>query len=123
MDQRRARTPPHQRAEQIVLDAEKFKASLQPPRGEPPLLNTSPSGITNEVYLKRLFDNDNEFFHVTCHVDSNLKTKIENGDFMDLERLLPKSRRGAPRSSFEEGACQLFVKGGNTYFAPAQDPR
>ena len=33
---------------------------------------------------------DDDFFHLTCHIDSPLKNKIENGEFVDLDKLLPK---------------------------------
>ena len=29
-------------------------------------------------------------FHLTCHIEPNLKRKIENGEFIDLDKLLPK---------------------------------
>ena len=33
---------------------------------------------------------DDEFFHLTCHVDVNLKSKIQRAEFVDLEKLLPR---------------------------------
>ena len=33
---------------------------------------------------------DNDFFHLTCHIDPLLKRKIENGEYVDLDKLLPK---------------------------------
>ena len=35
---------------------------------------------------------DDDFFHLTCHIDDILKQKIEKGEFVDLDRLLPKDR-------------------------------
>ena len=31
---------------------------------------------------------DDDFFHLTCHIDANLKTKIEKGQYVDLDKLL-----------------------------------
>ena len=33
---------------------------------------------------------DDDFFHLTCHIDTALKSKIEKGEYVDLDRLLPK---------------------------------
>ena len=35
---------------------------------------------------------DDDFFHLICHVDPALKTKIENGEYVDLDKLLPRDR-------------------------------
>ena len=35
---------------------------------------------------------DDEFFHLTCHVDLNLKHKIERGEFVELDKLLTRDR-------------------------------
>ena len=36
---------------------------------------------------------DNKFFHITCHIDQSMRSKIEQGDFVDLEKLLPRDSR------------------------------
>ena len=88
-------------AEQLILDAERFKASVQPPKGN---------------YQVHNVEDDDEFFHLTCHLDGNLKTKIENGEFVDLDRLLPKTRSQLMK---EDQTLQQFVtKSGSTYWAP-----
>ena len=88
-----------QRANQTIIQAEKFKATVENPKGKDQLIT------------------DDEFFHVTCHVDSALKLKIENGEYVELEKLLPKNRQD--RDS--EGRMNLVSKDGNTYFVPAQN--
>ena len=35
---------------------------------------------------------DDNFFHLTCHIDSGLQQKIEQGAFVDLDKLLPKDK-------------------------------
>ena len=46
----------------------------------------------NSMEVKRFFNNDDDFFHVTCHLDVQLKNKIVQGEFVDLEKLLPHDR-------------------------------
>ena len=59
-----------------------------------------------------VLDCDDEFFHVTCHVDNNLKQKIQCGDFVELEKLLPKTR-SRPGS---ENKMDLVFREGHSYF-------
>ena len=62
---------------------------------------------------------DVEFFHITCHVDPNLRMKIEAGQFVDLDKLLLKER---PTSvSQNESRMGIYQRDGLTYFAPASD--
>ena len=46
----------------------------------------------NRDMFANLLDNDDDFFHVTCHIELGLKENIECGEFVESERLLPKSR-------------------------------
>ena len=87
-------------ADQLILEAEKFKASVQPPKGND----------------QQFTQDDDEFFHLSCHIDANLKKRIENGEFVELDRLLPKNRTQLMK---EEQPLQQFVnKDGSTYWAP-----
>ena len=38
---------------------------------------------------------DEDFFQLMCHVEPGLRVKIENGEFVDLEKLLPKDKCSA----------------------------
>ena len=67
---------------QMVVDAEKFKAAVEPPKGN---LATSDQNHLSTLIKKLLDSDDDEFFHLTCHIESNLKQKIEHGEFVDLE--------------------------------------
>ena len=98
-----------QKANQMILDAERFKATVNVPPGED-LVNSANS------YDERMILNDDDFFHVTCHVDPVLRAKIEKGEFVDLERLLPKQR-----SSFgsDDNRMNLMHKDGQVFFVPA----
>ena len=63
-------------------------------------------------------NNDDNFFHITCHVETNLRKQIKNGEFIDLEKLLPRERFG---SSSDEKRLELVLHDGMTYFSPMSD--
>ena len=42
---------------------------------------------------------DDDFFHLTCHIDANLTAKIERGEYVDLKKMLPKN---GSRSKYSE---------------------
>ena len=56
------------------------------------------------------------FFHVSCHIDAALKVKIQIGEFVDLERLLPKNKRTGAGS---ENRMELVFREGKSFFVPA----
>ena len=60
---------------------------------------------------------DDTFFHLTCHLDNALVTKIEKGEFVELEKLLPKDRK---RKS-EENRLEWVHHEGSTFLAPVSD--
>ena len=96
----------------ILVEAEKYKAALVAPQGTVP--------IDKNVRLYRQFDQDDDFFHVSCHIDDSLKLKIQNGDFVELDRLLPHERSfGNPDSLGGDEVMELISRGGHTYFDPA----
>ena len=99
-------------AEEIVINSEKFKASIYPPPG---------TEIDLDEIIKKFKQafsesNDDEFFHITCHVDRNLRLKIEKGEFVDLEKLLPKEKKRFG----DNNVMELVNQNGNTYFMPAE---
>ena len=109
--------PERELAQKIIVEAEKFKADVAPP----------PKGMFDDTSfdLKRLLqslDSDDDFFHITCHVDSNLKEKIEKGEFVELEKLLPKdkfsSSYGFNDGNTDGGLIKVMQKGGQTYITP-----
>ena len=112
-----------ERAEKIILDAEKFRADIAAPKGK--LIMDE---ITEDIRIKRLLDNDDDFFHVTCHVDNSLKSKIRNGEFVELEKLLPKERGlvtlgGSGEELDFRSFIEAIARGGNTYLGPGLDHR
>ena len=83
----------------LLTQAEKYKENWSAPKGNVDC------------------DNDDDFFHVTCHIDKTLREKIERGEFIELEILLPKERN----SYKAPDRLELISKDGQAYFAPAQD--
>ena len=67
-----------QLAEQAVANAEKYKASL----------NMQPS----EYNTKTIDEIDDAFFHIACHVGSELEAKCAVGKHVELDKLLAKAR-------------------------------
>ena len=63
---------------------------------------------------------DDEFFHLTCHVDANLKQRIQRGEFVELEKWLVKDRfRG--NSNTVGQRMELVNWGGETYIMPVEN--
>ena len=97
-------------AERAIVEAEKFKATVEPP----------PQG--NEKVFSSLMNigcgvSDDDFFHLTCHIEPSLIHKIEKGEFVELEKLLPKDKIGR---SAEENRLEWVQHDGGTFLVPAQ---
>ena len=58
--------------DKILIDAECKRANLIAPKGMSEL---------DHRELMRMLDNDDDFFHISCHLDDNVKQKIEQGEF------------------------------------------
>ena len=135
---------PNRITDQLLVQAECFKAKVEAPKG---IVNTTtshnftdmimpydydklrskfvrPDGLApldNEILFLRNFDQDDEFFHITSQIDPTLRTKIERGEFIELERLLPKDKMPGFRSANEDLNKQLFQlisQGTNSYIDP-----
>ena len=66
-------------AEAAVLEAERYKANLQPQGRQ---------SVNPTVNL----DPDDTFCHINCHIDPGIVEKIEKGLYVDLEKLLRKDK-------------------------------
>ena len=126
---------PNNIADQLLMQAEKFRAKVEAPKGKNfteflmpydyEKLRSKfirPEGLApldNEILFLRNFDQDDEFFHITSQIEPTLRSKIERGEFIDLERLLPKDKiPGGGRSANDDLNKQLFqliTQGTNTY--------
>ena len=98
-------------ARKIVLEAENFHSNVEPPpQGKQPIFNLL-TGIDDRE--------DDKYFHLTCHVDKLLKSKIENGEYVDLERLLPK--RKFFKGGSDDSHLEWITRDGMTFLTPVQD--
>ena len=102
---------PKEIAEAAILRAEEFKATLVPPN----------KGKLFEQRLTRGHDDDeDDFFSMTCHVDKQLKEKIARGDFVELEKLLPKQFKGGSNQT-QDFKMNLMNKDGMNFWVPAPE--
>ena len=111
-------------AENVIVQAEKFKAVIEPPKGNTHNVNSSEvlgESINELIALLRNqsgleADNDDDFMHVTCHIDQALREKIGRGEFVDLDRLLPKTRTQIMCNTQDD--IEVIRKDGATYVLP-----
>ena len=103
------------RADKALLEAEKFKARVEPPGND----FDQNMSIRDDMQILNIGAgvSDDDFFHLTCHIDPNLIHKIEKGEFVELEKLLPKDKLGR---SGEENRFEWVQRDGGTYLVPAQ---
>ena len=116
------------KAQRKIIEAEKFKTAINPPGM---IVNNVVDG--NEELLKLLQNvqnmqfgtdamtsklSDDDFFHLTCHIEDGLKQKIECGEFVDLEKLLPNDKL---KRLSEEGHLEWVTCDGNMFLVPASD--
>ena len=115
-------------AERAILEAERVRARIQQPNKGENIQNIQfnnpyaqiPKCKEDEIRAMRYLDNeDDEFFHTTCHIESAIKDKIEKGKFVELDKLLQK--RILQHGYKEEGRMQLINKDGVSYFVPSVD--
>ena len=128
---------PSRVANQLLIQAEKFCTKVEAPKGKGfsnvlmpydyEKLRSKfirPEGlapIDSKILFLRNFDQDDEFFHIASHIDPGLRSKIEHGEFVDLERLLPKERLLGGRSvndDLNKHLYQLITQDTNTYLDP-----
>ena len=114
-----------------MLQAERFKATIDPPKGNE-IGEMEPDNQVNNLshniqelltLLKNKeedvnMDTDDDFFHITCHIEPALRAKIAKGEFVDLERLLPKSKLQIMSGTGAEGEIEVVRRNGSTYIFP-----
>ena len=96
----------------MPYDYDKLRSKFVKPEGLAPL--------DSEILFLRNFDQDDEFFHVTSQIEPTLRGKIERGEFIELERLLPKDRFGnkAAGDELNKHLFQLITQGTSNYLEP-----
>ena len=118
-----SRTDNDEITNQLLVQVEKLKTKVAAPKGNDfsnmllpydyeKLRNkfVKPEGLApldSEILFLRNFDQDDEFFHITSQIEPSLRSKIERGEFIDLERLLPRDR-SLGRSGADELNKQLY---------------
>ena len=128
-----------------IIEAEKFRAKVAAPPGMLANLNPSmgvpePNVIDGQLNQQLGMDmegnvaieqqpinreigsglSDDDFFHLTSHIDPLLKQKIENGEFVDLDKLLPKDRVGGINRYSEDNRMEWVQRDGGTFLVPAK---
>ena len=93
-------------AKDRIVEAEKYKASIELPRGN---------------CNSQIIDTDDEFLHLTCHVEQNLVDKVEAKNFVELDPFVPKLDGLAGYR--EVNKLDIIHKGGETYWAPHVDKK
>ena len=100
-----------EQSKRALLDAERFKAGIAPPKGR--------SGNNAHVLdVSQFIDTDDEFFNVTCHIEPNLVDRIERGEFVELERLLPPRGPHGGKLGFrqeDENRLRLIEENGEKF--------
>ena len=119
------------KADQSVIDAERFKATIVEVPGMQileNLVNLPQEVDLGQVAMQPLINggsaggtppgkSDKDFFQLMCHVEPSLHLKIENGEFVDLEKLLPKDKRSIYKP--EDDRLEWVFRDGGMYLAPA----
>ena len=105
-----------EKANRIILEAERFKASV----------STLPGTSNNSAHSNSSIPSydgaeDDMFFHVTCHLDPMLRERISRGEFVELDRLLPRQRSFS--SVGEDNRMNIVQRDGQTFFVPAASPK
>ena len=98
------------RANRLIIEAEQYKAQVETPKGR-----NSMNNMNNMANMHR--QEDDEFFHISCHIDPNIKAKIEKGEFIELERLLPRSNL----DNDAEDRMELVNRDGQMFFVSAHN--
>ena len=107
------------KANRLIIEAEKFKASVNAPKDRfNQIVKSVPQSVADNVYFQDEIKEDDHFFHLTCHVDPNLVSKVERGEFVELEKLLPRPKGG----NLEDGhKTELIFREGKPVIVPHVD--
>ena len=99
-----------EKAEKVIIEAEQFRASINVPQG---------MSVEDNDFFEGDVKNDDEFFHIRCHVEQSLVNKISKGEFVDLDKLLPKQKYQGTVTS--EPKTELIFREGRPVIVPHVD--
>ena len=103
-----------QRTEQIVRDAERSKARIFDVPGNREIHKETADFSKSVIYSLLLDDN---YQAVRSHLDIQTVKKIQEGEYVDFAKLLPKDRI----ENDQDDRMELVTKGGNLGFIPSSD--
>ena len=98
-------------AADLILQAEKHKASILPSRGkgnEQILAKVDPNNMNH-------LTDDGEFLHITCHVEKATRIKIQRGEFVELAKLLLKPKNLKKVENGDKQRIDLISRDGRAY--------
>ena len=84
-----------ERADQLMKKAEKLKASIVRPNGKLHSSNSCTNlGNVSSHHCDRyrVYQWNEEYFQYTAHIDRNTEDKIKRGEFVELQKLLPRDK-------------------------------
>ena len=93
------------KADRAVVEAEKYRAQIEQP------------GMNNLMNIGSGFSDD-DFFHLTCYINPGLIHKIEKGEFVELEKLLPRDKMGGRNS--DDNRLEWVQRDGGMFLVPVQ---
>ena len=96
------------KAKNAILEVEKFCASIKAPKG---MLAGDGKGFIYGRQVGQSGLSDDDFFHLTCHIEDGLKQKMECGEYVDLEKLILRDVKNDNRLEWVH--CE-----GATFLAP-----
>ena len=130
-----------ERANAAILEAEKFNATVASPaqgnlmqfvdsqnisEKDNGFIVPNEQNIGNNHFVSGVAPpnigtgfSDDDFFHLTCHIEPGLIHKIENGEFVELEKLLPRDRNSFTRGGGAENRLEWVQREGGTFLVPA----
>ena len=100
----------------LILDTERFRADISQPKGMGGENNFF-KGVCTVKEGEILEDDD--FFHITCHVEQSITKKFSRGEFVELDKLLVKDK--FRRSGSDQQRLEFVNQDGHTYLAPVND--
>ena len=108
-------------AKQRVIEAEKYRADLEPPKGEKSNKSVFPicvEGSNAEFPGKPLLDDDS-LMHLTCHVEDTFGQASEESQFVDFDKLLSKYMRSTNYDDSQK--IEMVNKDGQIFYVPKEE--
>ena len=105
------------RAEEAVVEAEKFKASIEPPAPGNDSMSSekAPEGVESGEDL----GDDDELFEVAMHVEDVTQGQIAKGGFIEVEKLIAKQESKIDGS--EQHSLKLVNRDGVSFLVAGED--